>query len=88
MRAFCLKLKLTTKRKGGIILVDDKPKKGDNLMISKASALKAKEAVKHARKNGRVMNLSQAFEMYPVSDEWHEGKIENIRNSKGETNEV
>lgn len=34
--------------------------------------------LKIAYKNNRVRDLEEAFEEYPVEDEWHKGKIENV----------
>ena len=36
------------------------------------------EFLKIAYKYGRVKDLEEAFEEYPVEDEWHKGKIENV----------
>ena len=36
------------------------------------------EFIKLAYKHGRVKDLKDAFEEYPVNEEWHKGKIENI----------
>ena len=33
---------------------------------------------KRAEKEGKIKELSEAFEEYPVEEEWHKGKIENI----------
>lgn len=34
--------------------------------------------LKTAYKYGKVIDLKEAFEEYPVEDEWHEGKLENV----------
>lgn len=34
--------------------------------------------MKFAYSKGRVKNVDEAFKEYPVEDEWHEGKIENL----------
>ena len=39
---------------------------------------KMQELVTFARKNNKVMTLSEAFQKYPVEDEWHKGEIKNI----------
>lgn len=36
------------------------------------------EFLKVAYKTNRVRNLNEAFEEYPVEEEWHKGKVENI----------
>lgn len=36
--------------------------------------------LKLAYKYGKVKELKEAFEEYPVEEEWHEGKIENVLN--------
>ena len=36
--------------------------------------------LKLAYKYGKVIELKEAFEEYPVEEEWHEGKIENVLN--------
>lgn len=36
------------------------------------------EFIKNAYKKGRVKDISEAFEKYPVENEWHKGKIENV----------
>jgi len=38
---------------------------------------KSKRAVELARKNGRILDVSEAFKRYPVENEWHKGKLEN-----------
>lgn len=35
---------------------------------------------KWAEKSGRIKDVSEAFEKYPVEEEWHKGKVENILN--------
>ena len=34
--------------------------------------------LKYAKEKGKIRDLSEAFEEYPVEEEWHKGKIENI----------
>lgn len=36
------------------------------------------EFLKIAYKYGRVKDLEEAFEEFPVEEEWHKGKVENI----------
>jgi len=36
------------------------------------------EFLKIAYKYGRVKNVEEAFEEFPVEEEWHEGKVENV----------
>jgi len=36
------------------------------------------EFLKFAYKHNKVRDISEAFEEYPVEEEWHKGKIENI----------
>ncbi len=40
--------------------------------------------IKFAYKNGDVKDVKEAFEKYPVEDEWHKGKIENVINEPKE----
>ena len=40
--------------------------------------------LKTAYKYGRVKDLEEAFKEFPVEEEWHEGKIENVLNEDGE----
>ena len=42
------------------------------------------EFLKTAYKYGRVKDLEEAFEEFPVEEEWHEGKIENVLNEDSE----
>ena len=42
------------------------------------------EFLKIAYKYGRVKDLEEAFEEFPVEKEWHEGKIENVLNEDSE----
>ncbi len=37
--------------------------------------------LKTAYEHGRVKDLKDAFEEYPVEEEWHKGKIEEYRKS-------
>lgn len=36
------------------------------------------EFMKLAYKCNKVRNIKEAFEEYPVEEEWHKGKVENI----------
>lgn len=36
------------------------------------------EFLKIAYKYGKVKNLEEAFKEFPVEEEWHKGKIENV----------
>ena len=36
------------------------------------------EFLKIAYKNNRVKDLTEAFEEFPVEEEWHKGKVENV----------
>lgn len=40
--------------------------------------------IKYAYQKRRVKNAEEAFEEYPVHEEWHKGKIENILNENSE----
>ena len=40
------------------------------------------EFLEKAKKTGRIKPLQEAFEDYPVSEEYHSGKIENLRCSR------
>lgn len=40
--------------------------------------------MKFAYSKGRVKNVDEAFKEYPVEDEWHEGKIENLLKERNE----
>lgn len=42
------------------------------------------EFLKIAYKHNRVKKLEEAFEKYPVEDEWHKGKIENVLKEESE----
>jgi len=42
------------------------------------------EFLKTAYKYGRVKDLADAFEEFPVEKEWHKGKIENVLNEDSE----
>lgn len=35
-----------------------------------------RELVEKARKEGAILQVSEAFDLYPVEDEIHEGKLE------------
>lgn len=39
---------------------------------------KLSDFLKIAYKYNKVRNIEEAFEEYPVEEEWHEGKIENV----------
>lgn len=39
---------------------------------------KISEFIKQAYELGRVKDVKEAFEEYPVEDEWHKGRIENL----------
>lgn len=41
--------------------------------------------MKIAYKYGRVKELKNAFEEYPVEEEWHKGKLENVLKEDGES---
>ena len=36
------------------------------------------EFLKFAYKHNRVRDISEAFDEYPVEEEWHKGKTENV----------
>lgn len=40
--------------------------------------------LKIAYKYGRVKDLEEAFEEFPVEEEWHKGKVENVLNEESE----
>ena len=40
--------------------------------------------LKIAYKYGRVKNLKEAFEEFPVEEEWHKGKVESVLNEDSE----
>lgn len=40
------------------------------------------EFLKYAYKSGKIKNLEEAFNDFPIEDEWHKGKIENVINEK------
>ncbi len=40
--------------------------------------------LKTAYEYGKVKNLEEAFKEYPVEEEWHKGKIENVLNEESE----
>ncbi len=31
-----------------------------------------------AKEHGKIKDISEAFKEYPVEEEWHKGKVENI----------
>lgn len=41
--------------------------------------------LKTAYEHGRVKDLKDAFEEYPVDEEWHKGKLENVLNEASES---
>ncbi len=34
--------------------------------------------LKIAKENGKIREIKEAFDYYPVEEEWHEGKVENV----------
>lgn len=44
--------------------------------------------LKIAYEHGRVKELEEAFEEFPVEEEWHKGKIENVLNENSESYSV
>lgn len=44
----------------------------------------ASEFLKIAYKHGRVKDLEEAFKEFPVEEEWHKGKVENVLNEDNE----
>ena len=40
--------------------------------------------LKTAYRYGRVKDLKEAFEEFPVDEEWHKGKVENVLNEENE----
>lgn len=44
--------------------------------------------IKLAYKHNRIKDLNEAFEKYPVEEEWHKGKIENILKENEEKYEL
>ena len=45
---------------------------------------KMSEFLKIAYKYGRVKDLEEAFEEFPIEEEWHKGKVENVLNEDSE----
>ena len=43
------------------------------------------EFLKIAYEHGKVKELKHAFEEYPVEEEWHKGKLENVLNENSES---
>ena len=41
--------------------------------------------LKIAYKYGRVKDLADAFEEFPVEEEWHKGKVENVLKEDSES---
>lgn len=44
--------------------------------------------LKIAYKYNKVRNIEEAFEEYPVKEEWHKGKVENVIREKNETYDI
>ena len=42
--------------------------------------------LKFAYEKGKVTDVSEAFEEFPVEEEWHKGKIENVLTLNEEKN--
>ena len=40
--------------------------------------------LKFAKGKGKIREIEEAFNEYPVEEEWHKGKIENILSEEGE----
>lgn len=40
-----------------------------------------------AKENGSIRDIKEAFQKYPVEEEWHKGRIENILNLKDKSEE-
>ena len=45
---------------------------------------KMSELLKIEYKYGRVKDLEEAFEEFPIEEEWHKGKVENVLNEDSE----
>lgn len=39
---------------------------------------KISDFLKFAKEKGKIREVKEAFEKYPVEEEWHEGKIKNV----------
>lgn len=48
---------------------------------------KKKSFLEIAKENGKVKDIKEAFREYPVEEEWHQGKIENIIGLREESQE-
>lgn len=44
--------------------------------VNKTLIERAKEAIEMGKKNGRILDISEAFKKYPIEDEIHKGKLE------------
>lgn len=44
--------------------------------------------LKTAYKYGKVKDLKEAFKEFPVEEEWHKGKIENVIKEDSKNNEL
>lgn len=40
---------------------------------------KNKKLLDFAKEKGRIKDVKEAFKEYPVEEEWHKGKVENIK---------
>lgn len=49
---------------------------------------KMSEFLKIAYKYGRVKDLEEAFEEFPIEEEWHKGKVENVLNEDSEIQSI
>ncbi len=39
---------------------------------------KTSDFLKYAKEKGKIKDVREAFEEYPVEEEWHKGKIESL----------
>lgn len=39
---------------------------------------KTSDFLKFAKEKGKIRDVSEAFEEYPVEEEWHKGKVESL----------
>ena len=53
--------------------------------MNKKNQNELSDFIKFAYKHNKVLDVSKAFEEYPVEEEWHEGKIENLLNEVPES---
>jgi hypothetical protein len=51
-------------------------RRANNMGISDELAREMKELIEIGREKGKVLHFSKAFEMYPVEEESHKGKLE------------